>query len=124
MSFTETNPAGILLLVLIFGVLAWTFLDNRSTHTKYLGWGIILVVAGILAFVLPQLVRFSIYFQKIWDMSKVLNPDGTKITPLIGIKLSGSLLLIAAVFSFATYAICMVAKKKRKRSRKSKNNYD
>ena len=56
-------------------------------------------------------------------MSKVLNPDGTKITPLIGIKLSGSLLLIAAVFSFY-YAICMVAKKKRKRSRKSKNNYD
>ena len=118
MSFTETNPAGILLLVLIFGVLAWTFLDTRSTHTKYLGWGIILVVAGILAFVLPQLVRFSIYFQKIWDMSKVLNPDGTKITPLIGIKLSGSLLLIAAVFSFATYAICMVAKKKEKKIEK------
>jgi|GEM_PF-2264081 len=120
MSFTETNPAGILLLLLMLGVLIWTFIDNGTNHNKFLGWGIILLVAGIFALVLPQLVRFSVYFQNIWDISKELNPEGTKITPLIGIKLSGALLLIASVSSFATYVITIIANKKEKQLEQNK----
>jgi len=120
MSFTETNPFGILLLLLMFSVLVWTFIDNRSVNIKFLGWGIILVVAGVLVLVLPQLVRFSVYFKNIWEMSKELNPEGTRIAPLIGVKLSGALLLIASVFSFTTYVITIIADKKEKHLEQNK----
>ncbi len=115
MSFTETNPAGVIALLMIFGILVWTFIDNKQYNNKFLGWGILLLATAILIFFLPQLVKFSVYFQNIWDISKELNPDGTKITALIGIKLSGTLLLIASIFSFATYVIALISDKKDKK---------
>lgn len=112
MSFTEVNPAGVLVLLLMFGLLAWTFLDNRIYKNKFLYWGIILVITGIFVIVLPQFVRFSVYFKNIWEMSKQINAAGTKITPLSGIITSGVSLLVAAVFCFITYIILLVSSKK------------
>ena len=114
MSFTETNVFGIITLLLIFSILVWTFIDNRNYNMKFLGWGILALGTAIMVFVLPQLVRFSVYFKNIWEISKTLNPDSTKITMLSGIKLSGSLLIIASLISFASFIITFIADKKTK----------
>lgn len=111
MSFTEITPLGVIILLLMFTILGWAFLDNRQYRLKHLYWAILLLITGILVLILPQFVNFSHYFQSIWDLSKELNASDTKISMLIGIQLSGSLLLIASVMSFTAYISTLIPSK-------------
>lgn len=111
LAYTNVNPFGVVLLVVMFVTMFWSFFDSKSNAWKILVWALLMAGIAVMIFVLPKTINFSNYFQNIWNLSKEINPKGTSVEILTGLVISGTIAAIGAGITFITFGINLTMSK-------------